>query len=117
SAHRRDFDELLKIFRKQQMQIIPCFIDFKFFTEPKIVLPMVHPPDNQGEVLLRGVKQNGVREFVDNFYKNPINKPYRDDARTADWSRFIKGGRASVIAAPRECDNFIAKAFEPLVAA
>jgi hypothetical protein len=102
-----DFEKILVAFGKAKLKILPCLINHLFFYPGRVDVGPPSPRPSHALPIDRGASSIG--QFLKDWCKrNPPNQP------TADWTRFIKGGKADVLD-PVKTKQFLDNVLEPLL--
>jgi hypothetical protein len=114
-----DFVTVLDVCVRQKMQIMPVFVDYLLFAPPTILIRHFDVKSLLPNITTSGVTippgTKSVNDFVESFYKEPIQASFRDDSKSADWREFIKGGRAPILRSGPEVDSFLKSTLVPLL--
>jgi hypothetical protein len=116
SVYQTDFDKILQAFKRQKMQVMPVFVDYQIFQPPVLLLEQLMSPGvvTSGDVPIpKGTKS--VSDFVNAFYKRPVNLPVGDGSGSVDWTRFIKRGRAPILGNAGQTQTFLSNTLTPLL--
>jgi hypothetical protein len=126
-THISDFRTILEACVRQDMLIVPVFVDFYLFAPPRIMIQHFGGPDDpkvsSGAVYVYETSQNSigpvvpdsVDDFVTDFYSDPSQLAYQDNSKSVDWHRFVKGGRAPILRSRGAVDSFLKSTLQPLL--
>ena len=114
-----DFVTVLDVCVRQEMRIMPVFVDYLLFAPPAILICQLDIDSLVLNALTSVVTippgTKSVDDFVETFYKNPIQAYFRDDSKSVDWREFIKGGRAPILRSRDGVDSFLKSNLAPLL--
>lgn len=126
-THLSDFRTILEACVRQNMLIMPVFVDFYLFAPPRIMIYHYggprDPKASSGAVYVYETSRNSigpvvpdsVDDFVTDFYSDPSQLTYQDNSKSVDWHKFIKGGRAPILRSRGEVDSFLKSTLQPLL--
>lgn len=117
-THLSDFRTILEACVRQNMQIMPVFVDFTLFQPPAIMIQHLGACDTQATssaIYITPPMPDSVDDFVKNYYADPAQKDFQNDSKSVDWNKFIKGGRAPILRSRDQVDAFLKSALQPLL--
>ncbi len=121
-GHLQDFEKILQVCARQNMLLMPVFVDNAIFGPPVLLLSQFGTPKEPlkiGDVPIPP-GATSVDDFVDDYYKDPVQKFFRDDSKSVDWRQFIKNGRGPILRQqakldPAPIDSFLSTTLKPLL--
>ncbi len=100
-THVSDFRTILEACVRQDMQIMPVFVDFNLFAPPAIMIQHSGGPGDKkassNAIFITPPIVDSVDQWVKTYYANPTQKNFESNSNSVDWHKFIKGGRAPIL--------------------
>ena len=115
--HLSDFGTVLQVCVRQNMLLMPVFVDYQLFAPPAIMIQHLGSTNMtlSSDAVFIPPGQDSVDDFVDNYYQDPVQALFRNDSRSVDWHKFVKGGRAPILRKRDQVDGFLKSTLKPLL--